>query len=271
MKVLKILFLCLCGYSVIAQDGYEYSAFDYGDLPVHLYAFQIHEGLKVTSYTDNAYRKWQASHVDIDDVYLLCSAAFSEDWTSYSDPVGFTVDHGEIVNRDIDQDMDALVFVYPNYVYPIDLDNLESGYTGPDGSWHRLNPRTSYSDRTALVDAAVEEKYTIWQTQMLFSQDKSRNFGQLYYGKAAKRRMLAVCQKGDTYYNIIIDIPKDTYLNYAGKAAKEVLVHEGYGVHYIMNLDTGDKDIFAVRENGTLYYQTDRHLDDAVNIIIFHK
>ena len=92
----------------------------------------------------------------------------------------------------------------------------------------------------------------------------------MYYGKKRERRYMAVCTKGYSLHHVVVDVPQLIYLNQGAEHAKRVLEYAGFTVHYILNLDTGDKNIFALRTNGDLYYQTKYRLKEATNLIIFY-
>ncbi len=251
--------------SLYTVKGYTYEGYNYD-----LYSFLMGGDIKAQYFAKNAYsqyKNWKYGKKEL----LICSGAFSETWESYSKPVGFTVDNGIMVNKSMDAKMDAFVMVMDNYVSVLDLDNLSSGVLMDDGSILSINPRKKTSDRLIVADAAEKEGWTVFQTQLVYSQDKKSNFGNLYYGKKAERRFLAVCSKDGYYYNVIVDAPDDLYLNLSAKYAKVVLEHAGFGVHYILNLDTGGKNIFLVREGNSLSYKADDKLSKATNLVIFYK
>lgn len=268
IKYLVIICFLIVGNSY-GQGSYEFGSYNIDDHNVKLYDFKMGGNIKVKYFARNAYANYQSWRYS-KNILLICSGAFSETWEPDSRPVGFTVDNGLLVNRSIDPVMDGLVGVYDTHIEIMDLDQLESGFTFDDGSVFSLNPRGSASDRSFLATAAVEGGFTIFQTQLVYSEDKYSNFSNLYYGKKRERRFLALCTKRGYLSNVIVDITDNLYLNQAAKFTKEVLEYADFNVHYIVNLDTGDKNIFALKENGSLYYQTDYKLNQATNLIIFY-
>jgi hypothetical protein len=178
--------------------------------------------IKTKYFSRNAntrYTNWQKNK----KVMLICAGAFSETWETTSKPVGLTVDAGKLVNSKIDPTMDGLVIVKNDFIFVMDLDKLESGLKLDDGSQLKINPRYNTKDKFILLNTAKKEKYTIFQTQLVYSKDKRLNFKNLYYGKKRERRFLATAYLNGNYYNIIVDVPDYLPLNQSAKYAKEVL------------------------------------------------
>jgi hypothetical protein len=172
----------------------------------------------------------------------------------------------------MDPVMDGFVIVTEGFVLVIDLDNLESGIVTEDGNTLSINPRASVSDRLLIINAAEQNNWTLFQTQLVYSVDKYKNFKNLEYGNEAERRFLAVCSdESGSMYNVIVDVPDSLYLNVAAKNTKEVLEYAGYKVQYILNLDTGGKNIFITRDGDSLKYMADDTIDEATNLIVFYK
>lgn len=256
----------------INNGNYKLGNYNYKGYEFNIHSFQMGSDIKVKYIAKNAYNQFYELK-KYNKIILACSGAFSESWEANSKPVGMTVDNGTIVNRHIDTKMDGLVIVDNNSVGVIDLDNLSSGQSLVDGSILSLNPRENYSDKQEILNAAKINNLTIFQTQLIYSFDKSSNFNNLYFGKIAERRLLAVCTKESNLFNVIVDIPDGIYLNLSAKYSKKVLEDAGYKVWYILNLDTGGKNIFVVNENNELYYSknADNKLEEATNLIIFYN
>ncbi len=270
-KVIVFLVFASISFNLIAQqtnysvDNYTYSSDSY-----NLHSFLMGEDVKVKYFAQNAYSRYQ-SWKSGKDILLVCSGAFSETWEPNSIPVGLTIDNGAIVNKSIDDEMDGLVLIFDEVITALDLDDLKSGIALEDGTEMSFNPRFSQSDRTLIINLAASESYTIFQTQMVYSEDNENNFENLTYGKQRERRFLAICTKDGEYYNLIIDAPNALYLNQSAKNTKIVLEYAGYEVQYILNLDTGDKNICYVNKNSKLVNIGDDDISKATNLIIFYK
>lgn len=263
--LLLLITISLPVFGQISPDSYTHHSSKF-----HLYSFEMGGLTKVKYFTHNAnyyYQLWQSDK----NVDVICAGAFSESWASDSKPVGFTINNGTPVNYAIDSEMDALVMVQNTHIEVLDLDQLEDGIK-VDGDVLSLNPRKSALHRRVIVDAAKEASFSVFQTQLLYSSQRNRNFQNLYYGDEAERRFLAVCTKDNEYFNIIVDIPSELYLNLAAKYAKEVLDYADYSVNYIINLDTGGKNIFYKRSSSThITKMYNEGLDEATNLIIFYR
>ena len=204
-------------------------------------------------------------------VFIACAGAFSSTWEADSKPVGFTVDNGEIINLNFDFEMDGLVIIENSSISVIDLDYLQAGIDLEDGQKISMNPRNSSFDCEKLKRIAKEEKSTIFQTQLLYSIDRSTNFSNPYFGKIRERRFLAVCKKKNEFINVIVDAPDPTYLNLSAKYAKDVLEYDGYKIFYLLNLDTGDKNIFWGIENDKLYDLGTTTMNKSTNLIVWYQ
>jgi hypothetical protein len=254
------------------DNNYIKSSYNYQDCSFELHDFIMGDDIKVKYFSRNSadrFMEWR----DGKEVMLLCSGAFSETWEKNSKPVGLTIDYGQVINKDIDKVMDGLVTVnnYGN-VSVIDLDAVEKGLRDANGDLVTIDPRGSYSDKITIMNIAEENDFTIFQTQLVYSKHKTSNFIPLNYGKSRERRFFAICTKNNLTRNVIIDVPDLLPLNKSASYTKVVLEYAGYTPSYILNLDTGDKNVF--------YYRTDlknisskgnNYLDDSTNLIVFYK
>lgn len=251
--------------------SFEYSSYTNQGYQFDLYDFDMNWNTKVKYFSKNAYteyQNWQAGH----SVQLICAGAFSETWDSDSKPVGFTVDNGEVVNYQMDPEMDGLVLITDDGILCWDLDYLENGVFVEGEGILSTNPRESAIDRINLASEAEEHEWTIFQTHLVYSDDRLYNFGNLKYGEARERRFLGICTIDDELHNVIVDAPNELELNLSALYAKEVLDHVGFKVYYLLNLDTGGKNILAILQDSQyLSYKYDDTIEEATNLIIFYK
>lgn len=255
--------------TIIAQ-GYAYKQVPKNGYTLHVYDFDINQGTKVKYFAQLGYQQYQSWQYG-KKVSLLCAGAFSEFWTKDSAPVGFTIDNGRVANRDMDSIMDGFVMIINGKIDVIDLDNLEAGFITDDGTFLKGNPRSNMMTRAMLLKEAVESNATIFQTQLLYSKDKSNNFQYLNYGSKRERRFLAIAKKRSNEHYIIIDIPTPGKLNLLAKYSYESLVWLGFRVEYLLNLDTGGKNILYVKQNGEMDKKGTVHAREATNLIILYK
>jgi hypothetical protein len=249
---------------------YEAKKFKHHDLRFNLFAIPENKQFGIRYFSQNAGSRFEPWRQD-KKVFIACAGAFSSTWEADSKPVGFTVDQGETINLNFDHEMDGLVIVENNSISVIDLDYLQAGIDLEDGQKISMNPRSSSFDCENLKRIAKEEKSTIFQTQLLYSIDRSSNFSNPYFGKIRERRFLAVCKKKNEFINVIVDAPDPAYLNLSAKYAKEVLEYDGYKIFYVLNLDTGDKNIFWGTENNKLYDFGTIKITKSTNLIVWYQ
>lgn len=187
----------------------------------------------------NAYAKY-AQWKRGKDIVLVCAGAFSD----YSRPTGLTVDNGVIVNRKLDESMDALVVVYATGGMVVsDLDNrfLQINI---DGKNKQLDLRDAFDLRTFL-EWAKTQKATVFQTQLLAFKSELQIDEMAARTELASRRFLVLGQDqfGDLYHTIV-NINESVYL---GPASKDVFYYmeeiKQTDVIGMINLDTGMYDI----------------------------
>ncbi|GAB3959475.1 hypothetical protein GCM10028805_55670 [Spirosoma harenae] len=227
--------------------------------------------IKVKYFAQNAYRQysdWKAGK----QVLLVTSGAFSDKWESDATPVGLCVDNGVVINRTPDDNMDAMVVVYNNggqegKIAVIDMDVSPITLFGK-----RYWPRNYSSDRVEFLSIARQYGLTLFQTQLVYSVDRSSNFTNLYFGAKRERRFLAICRKNGYTHNVIVDAPDDLELNLSAKYAKDVLNYAGFDVSYILNFDTGGKNILRVY-NGTYLRDllVDSKITESTNLLVYYK
>lgn len=274
-KTLSVLFIvgCLSISTVWAQqfdENFVSSKEQFRGYNYEVHVFRMGESVRAEYFAMDAktrYENWYYNKT----IMIACSGAFSETWETDSKPVGLTIEDGRVKNRVLDPEMDALIMVAEGQIFVMDLDELAGGFRMDDGSYVKINPRGNYEDRELLIKAATEGEYTIFQSQLVYSKDRNDNFRDLYYGKRAERRFLVTASFADNYYNIIVDAPNELELNVSARNTKDLLEEMGYTVQYIINLDTGGKNIFLVRESWeNLTYKADNRLHEATNLLVFY-
>ena len=285
MRILYFLIFSLIFSGLNAQSYYggkfSVKKYTHRDYSYTLYDFS-REGtnMRAKYFAQNAYeqyKKWKTGK----DILLVTAGAFSDSFKSWGKPVGLCVDNGKIVTKVADNVMDGMVIVYNGAaqiggIAIVDLDKKPVRVENPYGSgnYESYRPRTYSSDRTNFLNWGKSAGVTLFQSQLVYSQNKATNFSNLYYGKKRERRFLAICMKGGNVHHVIVDAPDLLYLNLSAKYAKEVLEYDGLKVLYIVNLDTGDKDILHVY-NGSylanLRPNPNAKIEDATNLIVYYR
>ncbi|GAB3959451.1 hypothetical protein GCM10028805_55590 [Spirosoma harenae] len=208
------------------------------------------------------------------EILLVTAGAFSDSFLPSGLPVGLCVDNGTIVTRTPDDTMDGMVIVYnggaqEGGVAVVDMD--VKPVTADKASYY---PRTNASDRVNFLNWGQQKGLTLFQTQLVYSSDRSSNFNNMSFGSRRERRFLAICKKGNVVHHVIVDAPDPLELNVSASNTKSVLESEGFSVSYIMNLDTGDKNILHAYSGAYLKdYKPNSNakIEDATNLIIYYK
>lgn len=245
-----------------------------------LYDFPITLAMIKTKYfAKDAYSRF-ASWRSNKKVLLVTTGAFSTTFDSNASPVGLCMDQGNVISRSPELDMDALVIIYsiPNNVQVLDIKQRPLSIETETGT-AILNPMFSASDRYRFLKWASDNYLTFFQTHLLYSFTNTSNFTNLRYGDKRERRFLAVCKKFGQLHHLIIDAPDLLELNLSASYAKAVLDKEGYQTLYILNLDTGDKNLLYVMSGGMLKnmepyigeYPDRAKIENATNLLVYYS
>ncbi|MEM1321551.1 MAG: hypothetical protein AAGG75_14940 [Bacteroidota bacterium] len=190
---------------------------------------------------DNVYERYQEWKQN-KKIILMCAGAFTSG--DNSKPVGLTVDNGQIVNRNIENDMDGLVVVYATGgIVASDLEKEPGIYLG--SLKKKLNPLQS-RDRYEFLDWAEEEDATVFQTQLLVFKNDLRVYTE-GRTETASRRILALAQdQSGNLQHIVFNIRSEVFLYDISKEIYDHLQRENMKVIVMLNLDTGSYDILQV-------------------------
>lgn len=288
MKILKYLFFfMLSWYSITSEPAgaqqYFNGKFRKAGFTTNSYHYKVYDFIKDGStiktkyFAQNAYQQyenWKSGKT----VLLVTAGAFSDSWSSTAKPVGLCVDNGTIVNRIPDQVMDAMVIVYKFgglFVADMDMKNIT---IKTDTGNVSLDPRSSSADRYKFLNWSEKNAITLFQTQLVYSWDRTTNFTNLTFGPKKERRFLATCKKGDVVHNIVIDAPDKLELNLSASYCKNVLEYDGFTVMHILNLDTGCKNILYVYDGSSLVNmaqvssgcESDAKIEKATSLLIYY-
>ncbi|GAB3959466.1 hypothetical protein GCM10028805_55640 [Spirosoma harenae] len=242
-------------------SGYTFILFD---------CSRENKAIKAKYFAQNAYSQyttWKAGK----EILLVTAGNFVDGWGSEANPVGLCVDNGTIVNRTPNDNMDGMVILYNNgaqdggmAVVDMDVHPIKT----PDGSY---NPRTSPVDRVNFLTWAQKNGLSLFQTQLVYSSDRSPCFP-LNYGPKRERRFLAICKKAGVIHHVIVDAPDPLELNVSSRYAKSVLESNGLAVSYILNLETGGHNFLLARDGTYLQeYKPINHFKDSYPMIVYYK
>ena len=238
-----------------------------GSIQAKYFAFREQNRLG-TQTVYNRYVDWKRNK----NIVAVCSGAFSTELPGRNNrnavTVGLTVDNGRIVNRNIEHSMDGLVIVYATggiVVSDIENKNLKIG-----------NKYISViDDKLELLDWAVSENATIFQTQLLVYNNTLRISRAGRTNERERRFLALVNSRKEGLFHVIFDVPYNTYLF---NAAKDLFYYlrddKGMEVVALLNLDTGAYNVMELYQDGG---QKDREITGitdikvSTNLIVYHQ
>ena len=246
-----------------SYDGRTYILFDFN---------RENNLVKAKYFARNAYAQYETWRQG-KEILLVTAGAYSETFAPGSIPVGLCVDNGTIVTRTPDMTMDGMVIVYNGGAQEGGMGIVDLDVNPVRASNASYRPRDNVSDRINFLNWGQQNGLTLFQSHLVYSSDRSNNFPNMYYGEPRERRFLAICRRGGVVHHVIVDAPDMLELNKAASNAKSVLESEGLSVSYIVNLDTGNKNILHAY-NGSLlkdYRPSNAKLEDSTNLIVYYK
>ncbi len=165
-------------------------------------------------------------------------------------PVGLTIDNGVVVNKTLAKNFDGLVIVNANG--GITVSSLKEGDLKLKGegidTTKRYDLRKSAWDMQAFTKWAVSHEATVFQSHLLVYKNKL-DIAFLNASPAiAPRRFLAIGkdEKGKSVHAIIQSSEYATLYNGSKKALEFLNEFKDMEVTFMINLDTGDQDVFKL-------------------------
>jgi hypothetical protein len=191
-----------------------------------------------------------------------------------STPVGLTIDNGILVNRNIEQKgYDGLVVVFPSG--KIDVLNLKFTLTLDNGT-RQYDIQHNEFDKNDFISWAIAARFTVFQTHLLVFKNQLcfSQFGSSI-ATASNRRFLAcgINSNNQTINVIINDLHRGTLYERSRIALDILQNQEGLNVAWMINLDTGAKDVFQGFNEQGLYlthYTGTTPLSSAINLIVYY-
>ena len=261
-----LVFICLTILSVRKQSpSNEIENIALTDAKFKIFSFAIGDTsnttIKCAFFAKEPYKEFLKLK-ETSNVLFASSASFTSSIDLESNiPIGFCAENGEIINKMPHQSMDGLVIIdndHPeiNTMTIIDLDKDSScNLNECDSHFAHKNIRNNPSETFSFISALEKYKISSFQTQLVYSKFKtdSENFVELNNGTNDRsRRFLAICEKDNVLYHVVIDCFEEDYLMVSAKNALEHLRQSHYKVDYMVNLDTGSKDIIHAHDGKNL-------------------
>jgi hypothetical protein len=192
-------------------------------------------------------------------------------------PVGLTIDNGVMVNKTVANHFDGLVIVNNNggiSVSSLKLADLKFKMQGAD-STKKYDVRKSAWDLQTFIKWATEHEATVFQTHLLVYNNKLEVDFMNSSHAVAPRRFLAICRmEPDITYHIVIQCTEYSSIYDGSKKALDYLNQEmKMRVASMINLDTGDQDVFRLFEKDGTYNRQikgERELSAAVNLLAYY-
>lgn len=290
--VVRILFFILSS-SLFAQDV-SHSVISDNVINDNDHMFRIYDMVIDTSenkriksayVVKNAYEKFQQLKAN-NNILLVASASYSSSiYDSIANPVGFCSEKGFILNKMPSTSMDGLVMLNPESdtktIEVIDLEaDVKTCHVRPcDSHPTHYNIRENPSDTYHFMEFVKQKHVSAFQTHLLYSYHKpyDENFADLYQGTSDRgRRFLVMCQKDNELHYLVVDHMSGDYLMQAAKRSYDYITSQDYTIQYVLNLDTGNKDILHafngsrlenMRPNPRLRSAT---LEQAVSLVVFY-
>lgn len=198
------------------------------------------------------------------------AAVFSGAYTTgqdYTIPMGLTIDAGMVINRQIDNTMDALVIV--EQTGGIRIYDLDAG-----ANLFLVSANTSVDPRSAngklqLFDWAANEEATIFQTNLLVYKNTLK-MGDV--SDSAERRILAICEKNGNVEHILFNIEKSKSLTEIARYQYDFLRSKGYSVIGMINMDTGMMNAFEMfnHTGSRLPFQGKTDIKSVSNLVVYY-
>lgn len=184
------------------------------------------------------FRAWKEDK----NIVLACSGAYTYS-KSNEYPTGITVDNGNVVNRNIRDDMDALVIVYATG--GIVVSDLDNGDLNVSSLGRKLDLRDR-TDKYDFLDWAEEKDATVFQSHLLAYKNELRIGTNSDRDRAHRRILTLAINSSGEVYHIVYNIKKSVRLYDISGAILKSLKKRDYNVVAMVNLDTGAYDIIEV-------------------------
>ena len=202
---------------------------------------------------------------------MSCSGAYT--YSKQDEyPTGITVDNGNIVNRSIRDDMDALVLVYATG--GIAVSDLDDG----DLFLGSLNKRVNIRDRNdkyEFLGWAEEEQATVFQSHLLAYTNALRIDENSDRDRAYRRILSLVKDENGELFHVIFNIREEVRLYEISYTLFNYLREKNNEVIAMVNLDTGAYDILEVydEENDKIdgiHGDRSYNIQKATNLITYY-
>lgn len=214
------------------------------------------------------YQEWARGR----NIVMYSSGTYMNSWKQ---PVGLTIDNGIRVN-DRMENFDGLVIVYATggvVATNLKMGNLKIKCDGTDRQFDLINGGSMLKQQ--FLDCAAKVEATVFQTHLLVYNNEILLAPNSSVTKR-ERRFLAVCQDPESkeVTHVVVNTPVSAAASLADATKEVVKMIKAYGagnIVFMVNLDTGDGDVFNLFEaDGSSKIQGTRNLDQASNLLVYY-
>jgi hypothetical protein len=193
----------------------------------------------------------------------------------YKQPVGLTIDNGISVNQNL-ENFDGLVIVYATggvVATNLKQGNLKVKCNGEDRTFDLRNGGSFVKQQFLNCAASVEA--TVFQTHLLMYNNEVL-LGYNSSNAKRERRFLAVCQDPTTndVTHVVVNTPVSaaaTLLEATKDVAKMIQQYGAGKIVFMVNLDTGDGDVFRLfGPDGSQKISGTRDFNAASNLLVYY-
>ncbi|MEM6263133.1 MAG: hypothetical protein AAGI38_11540 [Bacteroidota bacterium] len=196
---------------------------------------------------------------------ILCcfSVGFVKDY-EHNTPLGLCADDGRVLNRALEPSMDGLVTVRPG--------GKPSAFDIGQDQWNGRYTLRSTSERVAFLKVIEQKGLSLFQTQLLYSYADSLKMSPNAKGKKASRRLLAICMDATgREHHLVLNVISSARLYEAAVAAIIALKEKGFWVRYLLNQDTGSRDIMdAFDDQKKRIYSAPVPMSEATQLLVYY-
>ena len=245
---------------------------NYAGYSIWLYRTGKNIKAKYFAYSQNGksiyqrYNKWKKGK----KIILYTHGTYTSQ--NYKVPNGFTIDAGNLVNRNIDNKLDGLIIVEAGgSVRVADLEKTSSQCIYLVSINQSLNPRNSSKEKNKFINWARDENATVFQTNLMYfkNEKKFRNVSE-----TANRRIFVLGIDNGQVVHILFTIEQSVSLtNISEEIYKYLMKIKGFRPIGILYLDPHYSDIFRVfNENGTenSNIRGSTSVSDAKNLMVYY-
>lgn len=188
----------------------------------------------------------------------------------YNKPIGLSIDKGNVVNQNFEQNMDAIVLEHKGKI--IIYNKNGRFWFRPLSRYINLN---NSRDRVNFIKWAKKEKASAFQTHLLAYKNELNISPKGSKRRALRKFLVLLSDKAGTEKIGIFYLRSPENLYTATKKIFSYLKTEQYNIHSFINLDTGVNDVLelnqAYRNCNNKIIKGRTHINHSVDLLAFYN